>query len=163
MNMIFDLDLEKCVACGACAVACMDQNDINPDRGDPMLRTVGTLEPSVNYGMFSFLSLSCMHCTQAPCIAACPVLCLSKDNRGLTVYDRTKCIGCHSCAMACPFGAPKYAADGKITKCTGCSVRQEYGYTPACVRVCPTKALICVPESKYAEVKPSHSLRDQAP
>lgn len=161
MKMIFDLDLEKCVACGACAVACMDQNDIHPDAGEPMLRVIGTLEPRVNDGNFSFLSLSCMHCTDAPCVVACPAGCLYKNKLGLTVYDRARCIGCRSCAMACPYGAPKYAADGRLVKCSGCAVRQENGLLPACVRVCPTKALLCVPEARYPSVRPAHSLRDQ--
>ena len=159
--MIFDLDMDKCVACGACAVACMDQNDIFPENGDPIFRVIGTLEPCINNNKFSFLSLSCMHCTEAPCISACPTGCLHKNDLGLTVYDRTKCISCHSCAMACPYGAPKYAVDGKLVKCNGCSVRQSHGLQPACVNVCPTRALICVPESEYGEKKPTHSLRDQ--
>lgn len=158
--MIFDLDMDKCVACGACAVACMDQNDIFPDRGDRPFRHIGTLEPALCGGKFSYLSVSCMHCTDAPCIPACPTCCLKKDERGLTVYDNTACIGCHSCAMACPFGAPTYGEDGKMRKCDGCAVRQEYGLEPACVRVCPTKALLCVPEDEYEAVKPRHSLRD---
>lgn len=161
MKMIFDLDMEKCVACGSCAVACMDQNDIYPDRGDPMRRVIGTLEPRNNDETFSYLSLSCMHCAHAPCVTACPVRCLRKDERGLTVYDKAKCIGCRSCAMACPFGAPKYDAAGKIAKCDGCITRQKNGYEPACVRTCPTKALICVPESEYEAVRPTRSLRDQ--
>ena len=160
MKMIFDLDLDKCVACGACAIACMDQNDIHPELGEAPYRWVGALEPSLAGGRFSYLSLSCMHCDDAPCIAACPVRCISKNELGLTVYDNTLCIGCHSCAMACPHGAPKYLPEtGKMVKCTGCAVRQKYGYGPACVRICPTKALICVPEDEYEKIRPKNSLR----
>lgn len=160
MRMIFDLDMDKCVSCGACAIACMDQNDISPEKGETPFRRVGTLEPSLGGGKFSWLSISCMHCTDAPCIPACPVCCISKDERGLTVYDNTLCIGCHSCAMACPYGAPGYRADGKMEKCSGCAERIKYGYEPACVRVCPTGALICVSEDEYEKVRPSASLRD---
>lgn len=160
MRMIFDLDMDKCVACGACAIACMDQNDTAPETDETPFRRVGTLEPSIGGGRFSWLSISCMHCADAPCIPACPVCCLSKDERGLTVYDNTLCIGCRSCAMACPYGAPTYRADGKMEKCSGCTDRIKYGYEPACVRVCPTGALLCVPEDKYEHVKPSASLRD---
>lgn len=159
MKMIFDLDMDKCVACGACAVACMDQNDLWPDKGDKPYRRIGTLERSCG-GEIKYFSMACMHCDDAPCISACPVQCIRKDENGLTVYDSRACIGCHSCAMACPHGAPAYGKDGKISKCTGCAVRVENGLEPACVRVCPTKALLFVPEEEYEAVKPLNSLRE---
>ena len=160
MKMIFDLDMDKCVACGACAIACMDQNDTAVDCGEVPYRWVGSLEPALGGGKFSHLSISCMHCTDAPCIPACPVRCISKDEQGFTVYDSSLCIGCRSCAMACPYGAPHYGPDGKMSKCVGCAMRVKYGYEPACVRTCPTKALICVPEEEYEAKKPRRSLRD---
>lgn len=158
MKMIFDLDLDKCTACGACAIACMDQNDIWPDRGDQPFRRIGTLEHNYNKD-FTYLSIACMHCDDAPCISSCPTGCLKKDSNNLTIYDSQLCIGCHSCAMACPYGAPSYGSSGKISKCVGCSVRVEYGLEPACVRVCPSKALIFIPEEEYEKVKPKNSLR----
>lgn len=83
-----------------------------------------------------------MHCTDAPCVAACPTGCLRKDEEtGLTVYDNSVCIGCHSCLMACPFEAPSFTAAGKMVKCDGCIERQRHGLLPACVRVCPFDAL----------------------
>ena len=92
-----------------------------------------------------------MHCNDAPCIAACPVGCLSKDpETGFTVYDNTNCIGCKSCAMACPFSAPRYrASDGKMVKCDGCNERVKNGLQPACVRACSFGALTCVTEEEY--------------
>jgi len=43
--------------------------------------------------------------------------------------------------MACPFGAPKFAEDGKMAKCDFCHERMENGLKPACVLACPTGAL----------------------
>jgi Fe-S-cluster-containing dehydrogenase component len=43
--------------------------------------------------------------------------------------------------LACPYGAPRFDPEGKISKCDGCSIRVENGLIPACVRVCTTKAL----------------------
>ena len=123
MKMIFDLDMDRCCACGACAVACMDQNDIEITEEHP-LRKVFAMEGTNGH---AYISVACMHCEDAPCIAACPVGCLSKDERGLTVYDSTSCIGCHSCAMACPFGAPTYNRFGKMQKCDGCAERLSHG------------------------------------
>jgi len=136
---VFDLDFDRCVGCYACVVACMDQNDIVPGDTDFMWRDVASLSEK---GKIQYASLACMHCDDAPCVIACPTNSVSRDEvSGLISSDKSKCIGCHSCVMACPFGAPKYDNDGKMEKCTGCSIRVENGLTPACVRICPTKAL----------------------
>ena len=160
MKMVFDLDLEKCTACGACAVACMDQNDIWPDKGDQPFRRVGMVNP-LHPGdtEIGYISLGCMHCADAPCIAACPVGCLFKNELGLTVFDNTRCIGCHSCAMACPFGAPTYTAEGKMRKCDGCAERQKAGLEPACVRACSFGALKCRSEEEDRKEHLNRSLR----
>ena len=44
MKYLLDLDMDKCISCGACAVACMDQHDTNLEHGDPALRWVTRLE-----------------------------------------------------------------------------------------------------------------------
>ena len=136
---IFDLDLERCVGCYSCVVACMDQNDVDPVAAGYMWRDVSTLAAK---GNIQYASLACMHCEDAPCVVACPTGAIFVDGETSFVdTDNSKCIGCHSCVMACPFGAPKYDADGKMEKCNGCSIRVENGLIPACVRICPTKAL----------------------
>ncbi len=142
MKLRLKLDVEKCVACGACAVACMDQNDIDTEETSPF-RRIADYEEN---GKYNYISVSCMHCDDAACIEGCPVGCIRKDPKtDLTVYDNTNCIGCRSCSMACPVGAPSFL-DGKMIKCDGCITRLEYGYQPACVLVCPTKALQMVDE-----------------
>ena len=101
MSYIFLLDTKRCVGCGACAVACMDQNDFDPKTGSAPFRTVFETEHMEEKPSFHHYSVACMHCDNAPCITACPVQCLRKDpETNLTVYDNTHCIGCHSCAMA---------------------------------------------------------------
>ena len=142
---MFNLEESKCVACGACAVACMDQNDTSLRQGEKPFRTVGVVEcPGDLKKEIRYLSIGCMHCADAPCVTACPVGCLKKNEMGLTEYDNSACIGCRSCAAACPFEAPTFGSSGKMTKCDGCQTRLEQGMLPACVRVCPTGALTCV-------------------
>ncbi len=142
MKLKLSLDVEKCVACGACAVACMDQNDVDVKVMRPF-RHIADYEQGEE---FTYISVSCMHCDDAPCVQGCPVGCLYKDPKTrLTVYDNTNCIGCHSCSMACPVGAPSFK-DGKMVKCDGCIVRLQHGYKPACVLVCPTGALQMIDE-----------------
>lgn len=143
MSSIFEMDPARCVACGACVVACMDQNDIFPDEGGMPFRSSFSVEKGEGAEARSeYLSLSCMHCENAPCIAACPAGCLSKEEEtGFTVYDNTNCIGCHSCAMACPFAAPCFNSEGKMVKCDGCITRVKNGLKPACMKVCPFDAI----------------------
>ena len=144
-RLIIDLDLDRCCACGACAIACMDQNDIDTVAEMP-LRKVFTTENSEK-GRINYFSIACMHCTDAPCVMACPTGCIQKDEEtGLTVYDNTNCIGCHSCSLACPYGALSFDEVGKMQKCDGCIVRLQNGLEPACIRTCTVNALSIVDE-----------------
>lgn len=155
MSYIFLLDTKKCIGCGACAVACMDQNDIEPRKGGTPFRQCFTVEKgSGKYDPVSYLSISCMHCEDAPCIQGCPSGCLKKDpETGFTVYDNTNCIGCHSCAMACPFAAPSFGSEGKMIKCDGCIERVRHGLQPACVRVCPFHALQLISQDEFVALR----------
>lgn len=160
MALVIDLDMDKCSACGACAVACMDQNDIDTEQLEAPFRVVSILERGREPHCFTFLSVGCNHCTDAPCVDACPCGCIYKDaETGLTLYDNTNCIGCHSCAMACPFGAPSFNREGKMVKCGGCAVRVENGLEPACVRVCGQHALTLVTEEEYKKKHLETSLK----
>ena len=153
MKHIFVFDQSKCSACSACMMGCLDQNDTDVVGGDLCYRKTFDNEVQLADGStyYAYISAACMHCVDAPCIPACPVGCLSKDpETGFPVYDNTNCIGCKSCAMACPFGAPRYRhSDGKMVKCNGCNERVKNGMKPACVRACSFGALTCVTEEEY--------------
>ena len=81
MALIIDLDIDKCSACGACAVACMDQNDIDTQRCEAPFRVVFDLEQPDGRGhcKYTYMATACMHCAEAPCVTACPCGCLAKD------------------------------------------------------------------------------------
>lgn len=162
---VIDLDMSKCVSCGACTVACMDQNDFVVQDGRRPRRNIFDMEQLEDGKVcFHHLSLGCMHCTDAPCIVGCPSACLRKDpETGMTIYDTTNCIGCHSCAMACPYGVPAFGADGKMTKCDGCYLRIQHGMLPACVKACPFGALQLVDLDDPQQAIPAqHSLRQSS-
>ena len=159
MKLYLDLDMEKCSACGACAVACMDQNDIDPRTRAPFRNVFCLDKRDGDQVKAAYASLACMHSHDAPCIPACPSGCLKKDeSTGFTIYDNDNCIGCHSCAMACPFGVPTFNEAGKMEKCDGCYVRVAHGMEPACVRVCPTGALRLYTEEEYQAVQTGKSV-----
>ena len=132
-----ELDISRCCACGACAIACMDQNDIDLSTGVRPYRTVFR-EETRRTGEIRYYSMACMHCDNA-------------------LYNTQYCIGCHSCAMACPFGAPTFGPDGKMRKCDGCIDRLRAGLEPACVRSCTFGALQLV-KADEDPVPPEHSL-----
>lgn len=160
MGINFDLDIRKCSSCGACVIACIDQNDTDIASGERSFRFVFRAEEKNDAAPktrdISYYSVACMHCEDAPCVLACPAACIFKDpETNLTLYDNTNCIGCHSCALACPFGAPAFGKDGKMQKCDGCIERIRNGLIPACVRVCPTGALQLVADGDTTDIKES--------
>ena len=136
----FLVDMANCAACKACEIACKNRNKL--DVG-PRLRRVNQIEngewPSMTV---TNLSLACMHCGNPPCEAVCPAGAIHKRAEdGLVVVDKAKCIGCHYCFFACPFGVPQYGADGTMVKCDGCKDFVEMGKEPACAAVCFYDAL----------------------
>ena len=162
MKRVFVFNPDKCCACSACMMGCMDQNDIDLAAGGSCYRRTfdQEIEEADGSNTCVYLSAACMHCTDAPCIDACPAGCLGKDpETGFTVYDNTNCIGCKSCAMACPFGVPSFNRMGKMQKCDGCIERQLHGMELACTRVCPTGALKCYTEEEYETARIEKSVK----
>jgi DMSO reductase iron-sulfur subunit len=150
----FSFDVSHCIGCLACIVACQDQNDFVA--GDTvafrhMTKHEAGAHPDAR---IAFLSLSCQHCGDAPCLMVCPMQAISRrPEDGIILVDRNLCVGCHSCELACPFGAPKFPEDGKMAKCDLCHIRRDRGMKPACVRVCPTLALDYGPIEQLSEKK----------
>ncbi len=104
------IDLHQCVGCGACALACKNENNTrNRENGqsfnwaDFTMRTEGVF-PDVTYTQMPVL---CNHCTDAPCVAACPVTPrgMFKADDNTTLHNQDRCIGCRSCQNACPYSA----------------------------------------------------------
>ena len=137
----FHLDLNLCTGCGACAVACAIENEL--DWGTSW-RFIETFNPGHEPGLPHYhLSLACNHCADAPCMNHCPALAYHRDDlTGAVLLNPDQCIGCKYCTWACPYDAPRFdARAGVVSKCTFCHHRQLEGLTPACVGQCPTGAL----------------------
>ena len=139
-QLAFTLDINRCSGCYACVVACRDQND-DVDVAQSF-RHVSRLEEAGPPARVSFISIACFHCGDAPCLMVCPTGAIFRhEATGIVDVHRELCIGCHSCELACPFGAPKFASDGRMAKCDLCATRVAHGMEPACVHTCPTRAL----------------------
>jgi Fe-S-cluster-containing dehydrogenase component len=137
----FLFDLNKCVGCHACVVACTIENQTLPET---IWREINSFNPSGHPDIPLFhYSLACNHCDDPPCLNNCPALAYSKDfSTGAVLHFADKCIGCKYCTWACPYDAPKFNETTKvIEKCTFCNHRIEEGLKPACANLCPTGAL----------------------
>ncbi|NIA05592.1 MAG: 4Fe-4S dicluster domain-containing protein [Proteobacteria bacterium] len=85
-----------------------------------------------------FVPKLCNQCDNPVCVQVCPVGATYQTPDGVVLVDRTWCIGCGYCIMACPYGVrffhPKYHT---AEKCTFCYHRITKGLKTACVDACP--------------------------
>jgi len=138
----FSFDVSRCSGCMACVVACMDQNDLPGDDGVSFRHVTKLEQGHYPAAKISFVSLACQHCGDAPCSMACPTNAIFRTREdGSIDVNEEFCIGCHSCVQVCPFGAPQFPEEGKMSKCNRCFERVENGMEPACVHTCTTRAL----------------------
>ncbi|MFM8546225.1 MAG: 4Fe-4S dicluster domain-containing protein [Betaproteobacteria bacterium] len=170
MKLGLAIDLDTCVGCHACAVACKSWNGASPAAGgapdyepygeqasgvwfnrirhfevvieDPAAKSHLNLSRTLNVPM------SCMHCEQAECVTVCPTgASYKRAEDGIVLVDPERCMGCNYCAWACPYGARELDEKaGVMRKCTLC-VDRIYDQSlpaqerqPACVLACPTHA-----------------------
>lgn len=100
------IDLNRCVGCHSCTVACKEENFLPPGI---FWNRVFDLEtgtfPAVRR---TFLPRPCMHCEQAPCVDACPTRATAKREDGIVSIDYERCIGCRYCMIACPYDSRFY-------------------------------------------------------
>lgn len=142
-EMIIVFDPEKCTQCMGCESACKSWRKV--PYGIKFRRVFNLWNGNYPIVKNSSLSLNCLHCVQPACAEACPVEAIVKDERsGLVEVDATLCIGCESCADACPYGIPQFNNEGTMMKCDLCLDRLAGEVMPPCVETCPGHALTLV-------------------
>ncbi len=162
----FLVDTYKCVGCGFCVRACKLENEVPYDlpvtrtwveryvilkngkmlADSPMGARDGFTDPKVeeqevkpeDIAKAFFVPKLCNQCENPPCVQVCPVGATYQRADGVVLVDRSWCIGCGYCIMACPYGVrffhPIYHT---AEKCTFCIHRLVKGMNTACVDACP--------------------------
>lgn len=157
-------DTSKCMACRGCQIACKQWNELKgvktsnqgtyenpPDLSSNTWLKMKFIETQKQGKVdWLFTRQACMHCTDAACVKVCPTKALYHHEMGMVAYNKDLCSGCGYCQEFCPFNVPRSNRNlitgvAKMDKCTMCTNpgldRNGEGYTPACVKTCPTKSL----------------------
>lgn len=130
---------EWCLGCHLCEYNCAFANSGETDmvkalKGKEIFPRIRVEEDNrITY------AVSCRHCEDPICIKSCISGALTKKD-GVVSIDKTKCVGCFTCILVCPYGAVTADSDHAVRKCELC-VNNSCG-TPACVEGCPNKAIV---------------------
>jgi len=132
---------QVCIGCHLCEVHCLTAHSRSKDVYKAHRRETPRALARVHVEEAGPISLAvrCMHCDDAPCVAACLTGAMQKDPlTGLVSADATRCMGGWTCVMVCPYGAPvRDLTRHVILKCDLCPDLA----IPACVANCPNGAL----------------------
>jgi formate dehydrogenase iron-sulfur subunit len=152
------VDIDLCIGCKACEVACKEWNDLEveethnfgsyqshedltPNTWDLMRFN----EVELDDGDLAWLIRkdSCLHCEEPGCLLACPAPgAVIQYENGIVDFNEENCIGCQYCVAGCPFDIPRFdSKTKKVYKCTMCVDRVSNGLEPACVKACPTGSI----------------------
>lgn len=135
MKLGMVIDLDRCIGCRSCAVACKEHNSQPPGTWWNRVFTPGSSWHQSAVGkngrlQMYFLPVSCQMCENPPCQKVCPVKATYTDDRGVVLVDYERCIGCRYCISACPYGVRQFNwEDPKKAKArTGGLQGYDYGY-----------------------------------
>ncbi len=150
-------DSRLCFGCQSCMYACSMTHD---GEANPSLSRIQIIRdaPSFTTYPYDIVMSVCRHCVTPLCVQNCPTGACHVDaaNGNVRRIDEQKCIGCKLCIKSCPQRPHRTVwnpVKNKSTKCDLCTNAPYWsrqggpGGSPACVTICPAKALKLVKET----------------
>lgn len=147
MRNVYVLE-QFCIGCGLCEVYCRTEHSQSKDIIKAFKRESPKSLPRIHIERKDEVcfAIQCHHCAEPWCIYSCLSGAMHRDKvTGAVIIDESKCIGCWTCILACPYGALVRDKERKIVaKCDLCPQHE----VPVCVANCPNEALLLGLEDK---------------